>query len=137
MKKLFLPVSILTIIMVISGILINHTGTPQNEIIYFYSEIIHMGVIIILFILGIIFAAKRIISGQKGIPEDDELSKRIVQKSAALSFYSSLLIWLILLFVGNMKIVDNQLLFGYGFIGMTLVFILSWFVINSKGITDE
>lgn len=137
MKKLFLPVSILTIIMVISGILIYQTGTPQNEIIYFYSEIIHVGVIIILFILGIIFAAKRIISGQKGIPEDDELSKRIVQKSAALSFYSALLIWLILLFVGNMKIVDNQLLFGYGFIGMTLVFILSWFVINSKGITDE
>ncbi len=137
MKKLFLPVSILTIIMVISGILIYQTGTPQNEIIYFYSEIIHVGVIIILFILGIIFAAKRIISGQKGIPEDDELSKRIVQKSAALSFYSALLIWLILLFVGNMKIVDDQILFGYGFIGMTLVFILSWFVINSKGITDE
>ena len=137
MKKLFLPISFLTVVMVISGILIYQTGTSHNEIIYLYSEIIHVGIIVILFILGIIFAFKRISSGQKGFIEDDELSKRIVQKSAALSFYSSSLIWLILLFVGNMNIIDKQILFSYGFIGMTLIFVLSWFVVNSKGLTDE
>ena len=137
MKKLFLPISTLTFVLVIAGILIYQTGTPENGTIFIYSEIIHVGTVVLLFILGIYFAVQRIISREKGLPEDDELSKRITQKAAAISFYISLFIWLVLLYILNNTTIDISVLFSYGFIGMSLAFVLSWFLLNHVGIQND
>ena len=137
MKKLFLPISILTTVLIIAGIQIYQAATPKNTSIFIWSEIIHVGIIVLLFVLGLYFAVKRIKSREKGLPEDDELSLLITQKAAAISFYISLFLWLVLLYIQNNTTIESTLLFGYGFIGMALAFILSWFVFNSKGIRND
>ncbi len=60
MKNLFFPVFILTNILIIAGILIYQTGAPKNDSIYMHSEVIHVLIIIIFFILGIYFSIKKI-----------------------------------------------------------------------------
>lgn len=137
MKNLFFPVFILTNVLIIAGILIYQTGAPKNDSIYLYSEIIHVIIIAFFFILGIYFSIKKITSRNKGFREEDELSKRITQKAAAISFYISLFLWVIVLFIHNSQIIDTRILFGYCFIGVALTFMLSWFFINSKGIRNE
>jgi len=136
MKQFFIPISILTVVLVLSGIWTFQTGEPQNTKFFLYSEIIHVGVIFIFIILGAYFSYSRMQSRKKGFPEDDELSKRIVQKTAALSFYISLFLWLILLYIQKSNIINNKVLFSYGFIGMALIFIFTWIVLKSRGVRD-
>lgn len=95
-----------------------------------------MIMIAILFIMGIIYGVKRIRSKEEGFPEDDELSKKIIRKSAGISFYVTLFIWLTLLFVNSFIELDSRLIFSYGFIGMSLTFVITWLIINSQGIKD-
>lgn len=136
MKQFFIPVSILTVVLVLSGIWTFQTGEPHDTELFKYSEIIHVGVIFLFIILGIYFSITRIQSRKKGFPEEDELSKRLVQKTASVSFYISLFLWLIILYIYKSDIVDNKILFSYGFIGMALIFILTWMILNSRGIQD-
>ena len=92
--------------------------------------------IVILFIMGIILGVKRRRATEEGFPEDDELSEKIVRKSAGISFYLTLFIWLILLFINSFIELDSRLIFSYGFIGMSLTFVITWLVINSQGIKN-
>lgn len=137
MKKLFIPISIITFVLILSGISIFQSDAAKNNELFFVSEIIHVGFIAIFIILGIFFAIKRRKSREQGLPEEDELSKRITQKASSAAFYISLFIWLILLYIERSKTIDNSILFGYGFIAMASTFIISWSVINYGLLKDE
>ena len=100
-------------------------------------EYIFIGIIILFFILGITFAYGRIKRKQKGFPEDDELSRMVTLKSAAVSYYLSLAIWLILIYIQSKINIDTKWILASGIMGMSIVFILTWTVINVKGIGNE
>ena len=134
--KLFFPFSLLSGFMVVSGIRLFQSGFQEDTTILLVSSILHMIMIVILFILGIIQGIKRKRATEEGFPEDDELSEKIARKSAGISFYLTLFIWLILLFVNSFIEIDSRLIFSYGFIGMSLTFVITWLVINSQGIKD-
>lgn len=134
--KLFFPFSLLSGFMVVSGIRLFQSGFHEDTTILLVSEILHVIMILVLFILGIIQGIKRKRATEEGFPEDDELSEKIVRKSAGISFYLTLFIWLILLFVNSFIEIDSRLIFSYGFIGMSLTFVISWLIINSQGIKD-
>jgi hypothetical protein len=134
--KLFFPFSLLSGFMVVSGIRLFQSGFHEDTTMLLVSEILHMVMILVLFILGIIQGVKRKRATEEGFPEDDELSEKIVRKSAGISFYLTLFIWLILLFINSFVEVDSRLIFSYGFIGMSLTFVITWLVINSQGIKD-
>lgn len=137
MKKIFFPVSILTLVLIIAGIRIFHSGVTEKSEFLSTFEFIHVAFILIFFFIGNVFWIKRIKSGKSGLPEEDELSKRISQKSSAFSFYISLFIWLILLFIMQSKILQTEILFGIGFIAMAITFITTWLIFNSRGIGNE
>ena len=137
MKKLFLPVSILTIILVLAGIFIFQKGTPDDSTLFMYAEIIYIGILAIFFILGIYFGIKRITASNEGFPEEDELSRKIVQKAGAMSFYISFCFWIIALYMLLNNIADPRLLFGFGFVGSAMTFVVTWSVLNNRGIADE
>ncbi len=134
--KIFFPFSLLSGFMVVSGIRLFQSGLNEDTTILLVSEILHVIMIAILFILGIIQGIKRKRATEEGFPEDDELSEKIVRKSAGISFYFTLFIWLILLFVNSFIEIDSRVIFSYGFIGMSLTFVITWLVINSQGIKD-
>jgi len=137
MKRIFIPVFTLTMILIIAGIWIFQTGNSNQNSSFFTSEIIFVVAIVILFIVSIFFAFKRMKNRKQGLPEEDELSKRIVNKAGAKSFFASLFLWLALLYVHNNSTVDTELLFGYGIIGMAFIFITLTIVFNIRGIKDE
>jgi hypothetical protein len=124
-------------VLIIAGIWIFQTGNSHQDSSFFTSEIIFIVAIVILFIVSIFFAVKRMKNRKQGLPEEDELSKRIVNKAGAKSFYVSLFLWLALLYVHNHSTVDTEVLFGYGIIGMAFIFITLTIVFNIRGIKDE
>ena len=137
MKVLFIPVSIITLVLVLSGIWIYQAGAPKDTSLFFYSEIIHVGIIALFFFLGVVFSIRRVRAREGGFPEEDELSKKIIQKASTVSFFISLFIWLIVLFLNVKTMIDVEVLFSYGFIGTALVFMINWIVFNRRGLGDE
>ena len=135
MKRIFLPVFTLTMVLIIAGIWIFQTVDPPKD--SGSSEIIFIIAIIILLIASIFFSIKRLKGRKQGLPEEDELSKKIVNKAGAKSFFASLFLWLALLYIHNNSTVDTEILFGYGIIGMAFIFILFTIIFNIRGIRDE
>jgi uncharacterized membrane protein len=135
MKKMYLPLFILTMAVIIVGIIIfQKSGVDtfgKN------AELIHVGIIVILFSFGIFLAIRRIKNTKYGLPAEDELSKKIEQKAASKSFFVSLFLWLIISYIQNENGREAEMFFGYGIIGMALLFAGFYFYYYFKGNIDE
>ncbi len=135
MKKIYLPLFILTMAVIIVGIIIfQKSGVDtfgKN------AELIHVGIIVILFSFGIFLAIRRIKNTKYGLPAEDELSKKIEQKAASKSFFISLFLWLIISYIQNESGREAEMFFGYGIIGMALLFAGFYFYYYFKGNIDE
>jgi peptidoglycan/LPS O-acetylase OafA/YrhL len=130
MKKLIVAL-VLTVVLV-SGLLIFKTTTAFNKI-----DLLQSLLIFLLVGFGWLTAFRRLSSLKKGEPVEDELSRSILQKSAALSYYVSLYLWLaIAYFSGKFRLTTEQLL-GYGIIGMALIFVGCWSFLKIKGLKNE
>ena len=128
MKKVFLPVFILTWVVVLSGFWIIQPGDTNSSTL----ELIFIGVILLLLILGIYFSYGRIKRKKEGFPEEDELSRIIERKAAAISYYLSIILWLALIFIQSNISIELKWVFSIGMIGMALLFVISWVIINIK-----
>ena len=138
MKIVFIPVFILSAVLMISGILIFQSeNIDRTTSLNFISEIIHVTTIIVLLIIGIYFGRKRLNMEKEGLAKDDELSQRILHKTGFYTFYSSLLFWLLLLYIKMKSSLNTELVFSYGFIGMSLIFIIIFFIFNKTGLKNE
>jgi len=133
MKKVFLPIFILTWVLVLSGLWIVQPSNSTSSVL----EYIFIGVILVLFILGGYFGYGRIKRKKQGLPEDDELSRKVAHKAAAISYYLSLFLWLVLIYIQSHVIINIKWLFSTGMIGMAIIFVISWVIINNRGIKDE
>jgi hypothetical protein len=133
MKRIFLPVYILTWTIVLSGIWIIQPGKSTPSVL----EYIFVGIIFLFILLGIYIGYGRIKRRKLGLPEEDELSRKITQKSAAISFYISLFLWLAVIFILSHFPVDIKWLFSFGMMGMAIIFITCWFIINKQGIDEK
>jgi hypothetical protein len=137
MKKIFLPLFIVTYAVILSGIWIFQTGSIAEEARPVFTEYFYVGIISIFFLIGIYIGYKRIKRKKAGMPEEDEMSRKIAQKAAATSFYISLFLWLGLIYLQDRILTDIRLLFGYGMLGMALIFVFSWFFYSFKGVIHE
>ena len=133
MKKIFLPVFVLTYSIIITGIVLFQQNNNENNLL----EYIFVSVIFLFFVLGIYLNYKRDRNSKLGFPEDDELSKKISQKAAAVSFYFSLILWVILIYVESKINLKIEYLFSIGIIGMSVFYVISWIIINIKGLENE
>jgi len=100
-------------------------------------EYIFVGIILTFFLIGIYLGYGQIRRKKQGFPDEDELSKKIVQKAAAISFYSSILLWLSLIYIHSHLQIEIKWLLSIGMIGMAILFVAIWLVINYVGIIDE
>jgi len=133
MKKVFLPIFILTWTLVLSGLWIIQPSNSTSSVL----EYIFVGIIFLFFLLGGYFGYGRMKRKNKGLPEEDELSIKIAQKSAAISFYLSLVLWLALIFIQSHFTYDIKWLLSSGMIGMAIIFVISWLIINKQGIDEK
>jgi len=101
------------------------------------TDLISLGVIILLVAFAVFIGIKRIGSARRGEPAEDELSKKVTQKTASLSYYISLYLWLIIGYFSERLDYETHTLIGAGIVGMALTFALCWLIIKFGGIKNE
>ena len=107
------------------------------------SETLVMGeslqflIIAALVVFGLFFAYRRLTSEKRGEPVEDEFSRKVVQKAAAFSYYVSIYLWLVIMYLTDKLKPETDIMFGWGILGMAVVFALSWVYFNFRGIRNE
>lgn len=85
--------------------------------------------IIIQFVVvafAIVLAFRRLKSVKQNLPAEDEMSKGILRRGAATSYYVSLYMWLAFMFFEEHIDLERRTLIGAGILGMALIYALSW-----------
>ena len=88
-----------------------------------------MLMIISLFVVlafAVVLAFRRLKSVKQNLPAEDEMSKGILRRGAATSYYVSLYMWLAFMFFEDRMDLERSTLIGAGILGMALIFALSW-----------
>ncbi len=101
------------------------------------SEVLSFVVIIVLVGFGLYFAYRRFASACRGEPQEDELSKRMMQKTAAWSYYISLYMWVFMIWLKDRVTLDTEQVLGAGILSMAVIFLGCWIVIKLRGIRNE
>ena len=131
MKKAFIPL-IVTIFVLISTLSWFLFLKPENT-----DETIQFAIIILLVLFGFYIIYRRYKSAKSGEPQEDEMSKQLLQKSAALSFYISLYLWLVIMYLTDKHKGETEVMFGWGIIGMAVIYGLSWIFYYFRGNIHE
>jgi peptidoglycan/LPS O-acetylase OafA/YrhL len=100
-------------------------------------ELLQFGVIILVIAFALFFGYKRFSSAKSGQPVEDELSKKVLQKAAAFSFYISLYLWVAIIYISDKVKLESHSLIGAGVLGMAVIYAICWVVINFTGIKNE
>lgn len=94
-------------------------------------------VIILVVGFAVFIGYKRLTSAKRGEPAEDELSKKVLQKTASLSYYISLYIWLFLMYIQDKIAFETHSILALGLLGMAVTFALCWMIITFRGIHNE
>jgi peptidoglycan/LPS O-acetylase OafA/YrhL len=100
-------------------------------------DLLHLSVIALIVGFAVFVGFKRLSSAKRGEPVEDELSKKILQKTAAISYYVSLYIWVFLIFLKDRVKFETEELLGTGILAMAVTFGMSWLILNFKGVNND
>ena len=95
------------------------------------------GIIFLVVAFAVFLGFKRLSSARKGEPAEDELSKKIMQRTASLSYYISLYLWLIIMYFSDKFDYETHTVIGAGILGMAITFAVCWLIFNFRGIRNE
>ena len=131
MKGIFLPLLAITAVLAITGIEIfqvNPVDSPGGKT----AEIIYVLMLALLFGLGTLLAIRRSKELKMGLPVEDELSRKHLNRAGSITFFISLIIWLVFLYIEVHEIItmESRFLFAIGLIATCFEFLVSWTVIN-------
>ena len=128
MKKAIIAM-VVSLLVLISAIVWFMVARPVNS-----GESIQFVIILIMVGFGLFIAYRRLNGARHGEPQEDELSKQILQKSAALSYYISLYLWLVIMYLTDKYKGETDVMFGWGILGMAVIFGLRWGFFYFRGI---
>lgn len=131
MKKGIISIIISALIIVTLLLWILNT-TNKIEIIDTFSFV----VIFIVILFGVVVGISRIKSVKLGQPAEDELSKKLLQKASSTSYYISLYIWLILIYLSDKIKAETHTFISAGILAMAITFVLSWVFFKIFGLRD-
>ncbi|MDZ7635630.1 MAG: hypothetical protein U5L72_14845 [Bacteroidales bacterium] len=92
MKKGFLALLVSVLVLAATALWVFNVEKPIAA-----TEIVTFGVIAVLVGFGLYFAFGYFTSANRGEPQEDELSKKLMQKTAAWSYYISLFMWVLMI----------------------------------------
>ena len=95
------------------------------------------GVIILVVGFAVFVGLKKLSSAKRGEPAEDELSKKVMQKTASLSYYVSLYLWLALSYFSDKMKLETHTIIAIGILGMAITFAVCWIIYNFRGIRNE
>jgi peptidoglycan/LPS O-acetylase OafA/YrhL len=132
MKKTVILFIIAVLVLVITGLWIftsRATFKPADLAMY--------AIIVIIVGFAIFIGYKRLTSVRKGEPAEDELSKKVLQRTSALSYYISLYLWLAVMYVADKTDYETHVYISAGILGMAVIYAICWLVFNFRGVRNE
>jgi peptidoglycan/LPS O-acetylase OafA/YrhL len=131
MKNAILVFIIASLVLITTGLWI-YSSEANIKV----SDLLQFGVILLIVIFALFIGIKRLASAKRGEPVEDEMSKKVLQKTASLSYYISLYLWVGLIFVNDRVNIDAEELIGAGILGMALTFAICWLIFNFRGVKN-
>ncbi len=131
MKKTILAFFVAGMVLLTTGFWFFSSGEKSP------AELVQFGVIGLIVAFGLFVAFRRLSSAKRGEPQEDERSKNVMLKTAALSYYISLYWWIFILFIKDRIAYETEVLLGSGILGMAVAFAASWFYFQFKGGHEE
>lgn len=133
MKSKSLFVMLIAVIVLITCGVLASCSRQESMNLHDFSM---FGILLLVVAFAIFIGIRRLISKQRGEPSEDEMSKSIMLKAAATSFYVSLYLWVALMFLNGSWDLETETVIGRGVVGMAVIFALSWFYHRLKGQKD-
>ena len=131
MKKSYLLFLLVALVLISTGFW--YFNSRNN---FHLTDLVQFGVIILILIFALFVGIKRLGSEKRGEPVEDELSKMILQKSAALSYYISLYMWVFMIWLKDRVAMDTEEVLGSGILAMAVIFGLSWVFVRFIGLKN-
>lgn len=125
---------IILAIMVIASVVLWFTSTTKDISL---GDIAMYGAILLVVGFAVFVAVNKIKSAKANLPTEDELSKKIMQKTASTSYYVSLYWWLFLMYFSDKLKLETHTQIGVGILGMAMLFASFWVYFNFKGKFNE
>lgn len=132
MKKGVFALIVAALVLISTGLWL--FSTPGNLKPF---DFLSFGIIIIIVGFALFVGYKRLSSAKRGEPAEDEMSKKILIKTASLSYYISLYLWVGILFVKDRVDLDTEELLGAGILGMAIIYAFCWLVFNIRGVRND
>jgi peptidoglycan/LPS O-acetylase OafA/YrhL len=132
MKKTVLLFTIVILLVATVGLWICNSGTKFG-----YANIFQLAGLVIVIAFAIFVGIRRLGSTRRGEPSEDELSKKILVRASSFSYYISIYLWLVIMYLCDKTKLENHSLIGVGILGMAVVFALTWAVFYFRGIRNE
>ena len=130
MKKSFLAVIVSVLVLVTTVLWMSDAlSVSVGE----YTQFVIIGILVCF---GLYVGYRRFTSEKRGQPAEDEFSKKVLQKSAAVSYYISLYLWLVIMYLTDRMKIETDIMFGWGILGMAVIFAGSWIYFNLRGMRD-
>lgn len=90
------------------------------------TSILMIAVAVVILVYGVLAILKGFRDARNKVPSQDELSKKILLRGAATSYYLSIYLWLAIMFFEERIKLERHSLIGAGILGMAIIFALSW-----------
>jgi peptidoglycan/LPS O-acetylase OafA/YrhL len=100
-------------------------------------DLLPFGIIILVVVFAVFIGFKRLSSVRRKEPIEDELSKKVLRKTAAMSYYISLYLWLFIMYIQDKVNLETHSILAMGMLGMAVCFAVCWLVFNFIGIKNE
>ena len=132
MKKAVIVFIVAAMVLVTTGIWFFNSANRFRIL-----DIVSFGIIVVLIGFAAFIGFKKLTSARRGEPAEDELSKKVMQKTAAWSYYVSLYMWVGMIFISDKITLKMDELLGAGILAMALTFAVFWLIFHFKGVENE
>lgn len=132
MKKAIIVFVIAALVLITTGLWVIKSPESLKT-----SDFVTFGVILLLVLFALFVGFRRLNSHFGGEPAEDEMSKKVLLRTAATSYYISLYLWVLVLFLKDRVSLDAEELIGSGILGMAISFGLCWLYFNFRGVKNE
>lgn len=127
MKRAIITVIVaLLVIGTIALWIINAERSSESRFLLNGSSILMIAIAVVILVYGILILVKGVRDAKNRLPSRDELSKKILLRGAATSYYVSIYLWLAIMYFEERIELERSSLIGAGILGMAIIFALSW-----------
>ena len=102
----------------------------NSETVFTGSASIMIGIQVVVLAFAAFVVVRRWTAKKQNLPTEDEMSKKILQRGAATSYYLSIYMWLAFMFFEERIDLERSTLIGAGILGMAVLYGLSWIYHN-------